>query len=54
MASSSGRPASSPVWATRPGRIRSATEKPVPEAMRPSPANDSKMMRERLFQFEIR
>ncbi len=53
MESSSGRPASRPVCATRPGRIRSSTEKPVPDAMRPRPANESKTIRARLFQLEM-
>ncbi|ESX12653.1 hypothetical protein X766_30435 [Mesorhizobium sp. LSJC255A00] len=52
--SSNGRPASSPVCATLPGRMRSLTVKPVPEAFRPSPAKLSKTMRARLFQLEMR
>ena len=52
--SSSGRPASMPTWAIRPGLKKSASERPVPEAFRPSPAKLSKTMRERLFQLPMR
>jgi len=34
--------------------MRSATEKPVPDAIRPSPAKLSKTMRARAFQLEMR
>ena len=54
MDSSRGRAASSPVCATLPGRIRSCAVKPVPEALRPSPANESKTILARLFQLPIR
>src|SRR5271166_5132031 len=49
-----GRPASMPTWAMRPGRKKSASERPVPEALRPRPAKLSKTMRERLFQLPMR
>ena len=42
--SSSGRDAVNPAEATNPGRIRSAAVIAVPEAFRPSPANDWKTM----------
>lgn len=51
MESSSGRPASRPVCATRPGRMRSSTVNPVPDAFRPSPAKLSKSAR--LFQLPM-
>ena len=54
IASKSGRAASRPVCATLPGRIRSAVEKPVPDALRPRPAKLSKTILARLFQLPIR
>ncbi len=53
MDSSKGRPASSPVCATLPGRMRSLTENAVPEPFSPSPAKLSKTMRARLFQLPM-
>jgi prepilin signal peptidase PulO-like enzyme (type II secretory pathway) len=44
LAVMSGRDASNPAEATNPGRIRSAAVMAVPEAFRPSPANDWKTM----------